>query len=413
MMSELINNREQRQQILKNIIKDLHAGKDPKDVKERFAQLIKDVSPTEISAMEQSLMQEGMKIEEIQKLCDVHAEIFKGSISEIHNEKSPDKTPGHPVHTFKLENRELEKLINETLIPQIKDMKENKDEAKLSGVKESISKLWEIDKHYSRKENLLFPYLEKYEITAPPQVMWGVDDEIRAHIKEARNIVNQFDGQWDQLIKKLEEAINGINEMIFKEENILFPMSLETLTEDEWYNISEESAEIGYCLTEPLAKWKPEQTESYKEDKKDIEKIDVNNDMLQFESGMLTFKQIEAMLNHLPIDITFIDENDTFKYFSLGKERIFTRTKTAIGRDVHNCHPPASVHIVDKILTDFKSGKKDSEEFWIQMGPTFVYIRYFAVRDKDGKYMGTVEVTQNIKPIQEITGEKRLLSEDE
>lgn len=412
-MSELINNREHRKEILKGIIKDLHAGKEPRDVKERFAQLIKEVSPTEISEMEQSLMLEGMEIGEIQKLCDVHAEIFKGSIAEVHSVKSPDKTPGHPVHTFKIENREIEKLIIETINPQIENIKQSKDEKKLAGLDDSIKKLLEIDKHYSRKENLLFPYLEKYEITAPPQVMWGVDDEIRANIKEARNIINQFNGQWDQFFLKLEEAINGINEMIFKEENILFPMSLETLTEDEWFNIAEESAEIGYCLTEPIAKWKPEKTESYKEDKKDIENIDVNKDMLQFESGMLTFKQIELMLNHLPIDITFIDENDTFKYFSLGKERIFARTKSAIGRDVHNCHPPASVHIVEKILNDFKSGKKDSEEFWIQMGPTFVYIRYFAVRDENGKYMGTVEVTQNIKPIQDITGEKRLLSDTE
>lgn len=412
-MSELINNREHRKEILKGIIKDLHAGKEPKDVKERFAQLIKEVSPTEISEMEQSLMLEGMEIGEIQKLCDVHAEIFKGSIAEVHSVKSPDKTPGHPVHTFKIENREIEKLIIETINPQIENIKQSKDEKKLAGLDDSIKKLLEIDKHYSRKENLLFPYLEKYEITAPPQVMWGVDDEIRANIKEARNIINQFNGQWDQLFLKLEEAINGINEMIFKEENILFPMSLETLTEDEWFNIAEESAEIGYCLTEPIAKWKPEKTESYKEDKKDIENIDVNKDMLQFESGMLTFKQIELMLNHLPIDITFIDENDTFKYFSLGKERIFARTKSAIGRDVHNCHPPASVHIVEKILNDFKSGKKDNEEFWIQMGPTFVYIRYFAVRDENSKYMGTVEVTQNIKPIQDITGEKRLLSDTE
>ncbi len=412
-MSELINNREHRKDILKGIIKDLHAGKEPRDVKERFAQLIKEVSPTEISEMEQSLMLEGMEIGEIQKLCNVHAEIFKGSIVEVHSIKSPDKTLGHPVHTFKIENREIEKLITETISPQIEAIKQSKDEKKLAGLNESIKRLLEIDKHYSRKENLLFPYLEKYEITAPPQVMWGVDDEIRANIKEARNIINQFNGQWDELFLKLEEAINAINEMIFKEENILFPMSLETLTEDEWFNIAEESAEIGYCLTEPIAKWRPEKTESYKEDKKDIENIDVNKDMLQFESGILTFKQIELMLNHLPIDITFIDENDTFKYFSLGKERIFARTKSAIGRDVHNCHPPASVHIVEKILNDFKSGKKDSEEFWIQMGPTFVYIRYFAVRDENGKYMGTVEVTQNIKPIQDITGEKRLLSDIE
>ena len=211
----------------------------------------------------------------------------------------------------------------------------------------------------------------------------------------------------------LDKAIKETGGMISREENVLFPLSLDTLTEDEWYNISEESAEIGYCLIEPPVKWKPEQSASYKKDKKDIKTIDEDEDMLQFESGMLTFKQIELMLNHLPIDITYIDENDVFKYFTLGKERIFTRTKSSIGRDVFNCHPPASVHVVEKILNDFKSGAKDSEEFWLPLGDKFVYIRYFAVRDENGKYMGTIEVSQDIKPIQKITGEKRLLSDDE
>lgn len=410
-MSELINNREHRKEVLKEIIMELHSGKTPEEVKDRFAQLIKEVSPTEISEMEQSLMLDGMGIGEIQKLCDVHASIFKGSIAEIHNPSSPDKTPGHPVNTFRFENRELEKLIDQDIKPLLESLKENKDDKNLKALEEKLSKLWEIDKHYSRKENILFPFLEKYEITAPPQVMWGVDDEIRTSIKEARNMVSKFDGQYENLVAKVEEAINGVGEMIFKEENILFPMALETLTEDEWFKISEESSSIGYCLTEPLAKWVPAKTTSYEEDKKDIEKVDEDKDMLSFESGMLTLNQIEKMLNHLPVDITFIDENDTLKYFSLTKDKIFARTKAAIGRDVHNCHPPASVHVVEKILSDFKSGKKDSEEFWIKMGSIYAYIRYFAVRDDNGKYMGTMEVTQDIKPIQEITGDKRLLEE--
>lgn len=408
-MSQLINNRENKKQVLKEIIKDLHQGKDPKDVKDRFAQLIKEVSPTEISEMEQSLIEEGMEVGEIQKLCTVHAEIFKGSIEEIHNPTSPDKTPGHPVHTFRLENREIEGLIDREIQPLLEDIRLNKDRSKLQEINKKLGDLQEIEKHYKRKEDLVFPYLEKYNIIAPPQVMWGVDDEIRAYIKEARNIIDKFNGQWEDLISILDKAIEEIKEMIFKEENILFPMALDTLTEDEWYAIGEESPEIGFCLTEPLAKWKPEKTESYKEDKKDIERLDKNKDMLEFESGILSLKQIEAIFNHLPLDVTFIDEKDTFKYFSLGKERIFTRTKAAIGRDVHNCHPPASVHIVDKILSDFKSGAKDSEEFWIQLREIYVHIRYFAVRDKEGKYMGTLEVSQNIKPIQEITGEKRLM----
>ncbi len=132
---------------------------------------------------------------------------------------------------------------------------------------------------------------------------------------------------------------------------------------------------------------------------------------VKFETGFLTPEEISQILNIIPGDMTFIDKNDTVKYFSQGKERIFARTKAVIGRSVQNCHPPASVHIVDKILEDFKSGKKDHEDFWIKMGDLYVLIRYFAVRSKDGEYLGTLEFTQNIAPIKGIEGEKRLLSE--
>lgn len=410
-MSELINNREYRKEVLKSIIKDLHDGKNADEVQARFAELIKEVSAKEISEMEQALIMEGMEIEEIQRLCDVHAAVFKGSITEVHHPESPEKTPGHPVHTFLRENRALEEFMESTIQPLAERLKSEQSEALLMDLQDQLERLWEIDLHYSRKENLLFPYLEKYEITAPPKVMWGVDDENRERIKELRKLLQNFSNEWDQLFSKIDELIYHIKEMIFKEENILFPMALETLTEDEWFQIAEESHEIGFCLTEPLAKWEPNTTASYEEDKQEAEELKqkVDEGFVSFESGVLSFQQIETLFNHLPIDITFIDDQDTVKYFSLGKERIFTRTKAAIGRDVHNCHPPASVHIVDQILQDFKSGKKDSEDFWIQMGEIFAYIRYFAVRDKSGKYMGTLEVTQNIKPIQALSGEKRLL----
>lgn len=408
-MSEIINNREYRQKVLKELIMELHAGKTVEEVKSRFEELIKGVSASEISEMEQALIMEGMPVEEIQRLCDVHAAVFKGSIEDIHKVRKPDETPGHPVHTFKLENRELEKLINERLKPHLAGFRASDNSENIYKLLEDINLLLDIDKHYSRKENLLFPYMEKYGITAPPKVMWGVDDEIRAAIKEINGMLQDYKGEKEQVYTKADEAAGRVIEMIFKEENILFPMVLETLTEDEWMTIESESDEIGYCLTEPRGKWKPERTDV--EEKQKETGQTAADGYLKFETGLLTAKEISLMFNSLPIDITFVDKDGAVKYFSQGKERIFPRTKAIIGRQVHNCHPPASVHIVEKLVEDFKTGKKDSESFWIKMGGRYVYIRYFAIRDDNGDYAGTMEVTQDIQPIQEISGEKRLVSD--
>ncbi|RCX07303.1 hypothetical protein DFR58_1571 [Anaerobacterium chartisolvens] len=409
-MSEMINNREYRQKILKELIKELHNGKSVEEVKPRFEKLIQGISVTEISEMEQALIMDGMPVEQIQNLCDVHAAVFKGSIEEIHRPQKLEEVPGHPVHTFKLENRELEKLVNERIKPNLEKFKSVDNSDNVKKLVDDFNLLWEIDKHYSRKENLLFPFMEKYGITAPPKVMWGVDDEIRAAIKEIRRLLASDAVNKEEVAEKAGEAANKVIEMIFKEENILFPMVLETLAEDEWVKIAEESAEIGYTLVEPKEKWSPVNLNA---EKKVISQglQPSNNGYIKFDAGILTPEEINAMLNTLPVDITFVDKEGAVKYFTQGKERIFARPKTIIGRQVHNCHPPASVHIVEQIVEDLKSGKKDKEDFWIKMGGKYVYIRYFAVRNEKGEYLGTMEVTQDIKPIQEITGEKRLASE--
>jgi len=409
-MSEIINNREYRQKVLKEIIMELHAGKTVEEVKSRFENLIKGISAAEIAEMEQALIMDGMPVEEIQRLCDVHASVFRGSIEEIHKQpEKPDEIPGHPLHTFKIENRELEKLINKRIKPHLEEFRASDSRESVYMLLEDLNLLMDIDKHYSRKENLLFPYMEKYGITAPPKVMWGVDDEIRAAIKEAKNMLASDSVDRQQAFEKTEEAINKVNEMIFKEENILFPMVAETLSEDEWLVIESESDEIGYCLTGPQGKWKPKRADVEQKQQKQGDNP-VEEGYLKFETGILTPKEISLIFNHLPVDITFIDKDGIVKYFSQAKDRIFARTKAVIGREVKNCHPPASVHIVEKLVEDFKNGRKDHEDFWIRMGNLFVYIRYFAVRDENGEYVGTVEVTQNIKPIQELTGEKRLVS---
>ncbi len=406
-MSEVINNREYRQKILKELISELHSGKSVDEVKERFAKLIEGVSPTEISEMEHSLMMDGMPVAEVQRLCDVHAAVFKGSIEEIHRPQKPEDVPGHPVHTFKLENKKIESLIDKTKA-DIEKFRSQDTHENIQNLRNDFEKLWEIDKHYLRKENLLFPFMEKYQITAPPKVMWGVDDEIRDAIKDVRALLSDYSSvNKEQLADKAEETAVRVKEMIFKEENILFPMVMETLSEDEWVIIEEGSSEIGYSLLENVVKWKPVKISVEKKVESAGEEPS-NNGYIKFDAGIMSPDEINAILNTLPLDMTFVDKDGIVKYFTQGKERIFARTKAIIGREVKNCHPPASVHIVEKIVEDLSSGKKDNEDFWIKMGDKFVYIRYFAVRNAKGEYLGTIEVTQDIKPIQDITGEKRL-----
>jgi DUF438 domain-containing protein len=416
MMSELINNREQsmenkaeRQEMLKEIIKELHAGKNVDEVKAKFEEAVGDVTVVEISQLEQALMQEeGIPVAEVQRLCSVHAAIFKGSIEEIHRSEKPEDEPGHPIHTWKMENKEVDMLVNFKVQLHTEHFeKEDSDENRFK-LLEDLNLLWDLDKHYSRKENLLFPYLEKYGIDGPTKVMWGVDDAIRLAIKEAKVKLTDYQGNKEEVVAVLNQVIKEVTEMIFKEENILFPMALQTLTEDEWVKIAAESEEIGFCLTAPQGVWKPVRHALPLEETAETV---ASEGYIRFETGMVSLKQLETLLNHLPVDITFIDENDVVRYFSHGKERIFARTKAVIGRTVQNCHPPQSVHTVEKLLQDFKSGEKDAEDFWIQMKDKFIYIRYFAVRDEKGTYMGTLEFTQNVAGIRALEGQKRILSE--
>ncbi|HHX74796.1 MAG TPA: DUF438 domain-containing protein [Firmicutes bacterium] len=407
-MSEVINNREYRQKVLKELIMELHDGKSVDEVKERFEKLIEGVSASEISEMEQALIMEGMPVEEIQRLCDVHAAVFKGSIEDIHKPQSPAEIPGHPLHTFKRENRALEELIDGKILPLLERFQQDDSADNVRLLAEAFTALWEIDKHYSRKENLLFPYLEKYGITAPPKVMWGVDDEIRAAIKEVRRALEDYSGGREELVEKARAAVDRVKEMIYKEENILFPMVTETLAEDEWIRIEEESGEIGYTLTGPQGKWQPARVDvEAKEQARGEQAFDEG--YIRFSAGILKPEEINAIFNTLPLDITYVDKEGAVKFFSQGKERIFARPKTIIGRQVSNCHPPASVHIVEAIIEDLRSGKKDHEDFWLQMGDKYVFIRYYAVRNDKGEFLGVMEVTQDIAPLQAISGEKRLV----
>ncbi|QOR68726.1 DUF438 domain-containing protein [Cytobacillus suaedae] len=327
---------------------------------------------------------------------------IKGTIVKVERDERPEDQPGHPVHTFILENQAITKLVETKVKVHLDEFIKSDSPESINKLLEDCNLLLDIDKHYSRKENLLFPYLEKYGIYGPTNNMWRIDDFIRDGIKDAKRLLANYNGENQSVIEVMTFVINEVLNMVYREENILFPMALMNLTEDEWIKIAHESDEIGLCLIDSIEEWYP--------DRKAINENTLSEGFIKMETGILSLKQLELMLNHLPVDITFIDQDDVVRYFSHGKERIFARTKAVIGRTVQNCHPPRSVHVVEDLLRDFKSGIKDTEDFWIKFRDKYVYIRYFAVRDESGKYIGTLEFTQNIDPIKVIEGEKRILT---
>lgn len=400
-MSELINNRQQK---LKEIIKSLHEGAKFEDARKEFEKHFKEVTTKEISAMEQALIKDGMAIEEIQRLCDVHAAVFEGSISDIHNINEHNAIKGHPIEVFKTENEALENLIKTEIEPHLG----KNDKTAILMLRIAFDRLNEVDKHYKRKEMLFFPPLEKNGINGPPQVMWAVDDDIRAEIKDIINELAKPDFDFDKTQEKIKLAIHNVREMIFKEDNILLPLMIETLKYFDWIMIDSASDEIGYFLNPPAERWVDKEIPEIEEEQKITQKI---GEVL-FDAGSLEPSVINAILNTVPFDMTFVDAEGYVKYFTQGKERIFDRPLTVIGRHVSMCHPPQSVHVVDEIIDSFKTGRKDSEDFWIPLKDIFVHIRYFAIRDKENNYLGTLELTQNIKPIRELEGQKRLLSKD-
>ncbi|HEX3008151.1 MAG TPA: PAS domain-containing protein, partial [Bacteroidales bacterium] len=201
----------------------------------------------------------------------------------------------------------------------------------------------------------------------------------------------------------LKPAIQGVADMIMKEEEILLPMCLDKLTEGDWHAIYQQTMEFGYCLYDPEEEWSPEGIA--------VSEVEYQvKDSIQLTTGNFRVDELEALFKVLPVDLTFVDKADKVRFFSLGPDRIFTRNRAILGRDVRMCHPPSSVHVVDQILDDFRSGKENSAAFWINMQGKFIYIEYFAMRGKNGEYLGTVEYTQDLTHLRKLEGEQRLLS---
>ena len=397
---------ETRKDKIKEAIKQLHAGTPPEQVKERFGQVLKDTSPLEIAKIEEELVKEGLEKNQIRKLCDVHMAIFKEQL-----EKQASKVPpNQPISILMEEHKIMLKLADELFVLNAKIQKA----ADIQYVAEEIHRVEHIaqdltdsEKHFQREENVLFPLLEKHGITEPPSVMWMEHTDIKEQKKKLHSLVTDLEKTGFQTYKQqLDEVAQTLGSLLqshfFKENNILFPMALSVVTEQEWSAAREEFDEIGYCCFTPpamltqKAKQAPMATTTAE-------------GVLQFETGSFTKEQLDAFLNTLPVDITFVDADDTVRFFNKPDKRVFVRTKAVLGRKVQQCHPAKSLHIVSNIVESFKSGKKDAAEFWITLHGRFVHIRFFAVRNSAGKYLGTMEAVQDLTEIRKLEGEKRLL----
>jgi hypothetical protein len=266
-----------------------------------------------------------------------------------------------------------------------------------------------VDKHYLRKEYLLFPYLEQAGITGPPKVMWGKHDEIRDLLRGSLEILKTPDLTPDELLAAteivLQPAVKGVADMIVKEHEILFPMLMDALSDADWYEIQAQSLEFGYCLYDPPKAWSPPGVEAASSDIGQQP-----GGRIQLPTGSFSAEDLLAILNTLPVDITFVGSDDRVKYFSQSSERIFQRNRAILNRDVRQCHPPASAHIVDRILEDFKSGGQSRAPFWINLHGRMIHIEYFALRNAQGEYLGTLEVSQDLTGYRALEGERRILS---
>jgi uncharacterized protein len=405
-----------RLEALHQIVKDLHAGKTVEEVKPRFEELIADVEATEIAAMEQKLIEGGVPDSEVKRLCDVHVQVFADALEGHEPITAP---PGHPMDTFQRENQALLQ-VTASLRKVAEAVGEPPDGAAWARLKEpltsTVERLADVDKHYLRKENQLFPYLEEHGVEGPSKVMWAIHDDIRDLIKQARETIAADDAA--MAVSTCLALAKMVDDMVSKEDKVLHPMSMDTLSAAEWAAIRAGEDEIGYAFITDVPEWPvgaagPAGQAAGAGTPGEVGAAPAAaaaaaGGLLGLKTGQLSLEQLDLILTALPIDFQFVDEYDRVRYYSEG-ERIFPRSPGVIGRKVQNCHPPASVHKVQQIIDAFRSGDKDTAEFWIELNGKFLHIRYFAVHDAAGAYRGVLETVQDATGIRALEGQRRLL----
>lgn len=374
---------------IKEYLKRLEAQEELESVRADFAKKFENVDASEIMEAEQQLLKEGTPLATVQKLCDVHAALFKGKTIEekvveakrqsagaIKQEKLSITSKlveikGHPLYTFSLENKEIANIV--------KECKEKPDH-------DLVEKLQDIAIHYAKKGDLLYPHLKvKYGISGPSDVMWTVDDEIRDEIKQLSKKQN-FDNKGLEDFNKL---LVRIDDMIYKEANILFPNCATNFEDEEWYEIYRDSKDYDECLGVENVVWE-EAEEFLKNVSKSVD------DEIVMAGGHMTVEQLSAMLNTIPLEITFVDKENINRYFNEGS-KVFKRPGMAIDREVFSCHPPKIEVQVRKIIESFKNKMADRVPIWMEKNGRTMLVTYMAVRNKAGEYLGTVEIVQDME----------------
>ncbi len=391
-----------RLEALRQIIEDLHAGHPMDELTARFGELIEDVEAGEIAAMEQRLIEDGMPEAEVKRLCDVHVQVFAGALDAHDAVCAP---AGHPIDTFQRENQALLQVTASmrkvaSAIQEADDQGESWTRLK-PALARTLERLREADLHYLRKEHQLFPYLERHGVEGPSKVMWALHDDVRAALKETAAALAADDA--DLAARGAQQLAQTAEDMVNKEEKVLFPMALETLSDDEWAEIRAGEGEIGYAFVTEVAPWPPAGGAQA-----GATASGGPSGLLELSTGAVSLEELDLMLSALPIDFQYVDEHDRVRFYSEG-HRIFPRSPGVIGRKVQNCHPPQSVHKVQQIIDAFRAGDKSTAEFWIELGGRFLHIRYFALRDAGGAYRGVVETVQDVTGIRALEGQRRLL----
>ena len=394
-MSELSQTKDKRQVLLlevSNII--LETGNASAFIKKNSS-FIDTVIPSDFITVFDTLIKEGKKIDELKIASNKIINIFNKSIT-AHPSLAPQ--PDSFLDIL-IQNNEVMTSILKNITRAFKAYSLDQDNTNhIVDLLENFERLDSFSKYYEIKENILFPIIEE---TWPDyrclQIMWSFHDDIRRNIKYILRGLRSGIKDNRSFNRALGDVFFNMRAIKFREEQILFPSILESISTDQLAHMNYEGDQMGYPFIQAKSVSKP------------VENLAIEDSVANLKTGSLSIEQIVLIFNHLPVDITYVDELDKVRFFSTPKKRIFPRTTAIIGRDVSNCHPPESVHVVEQIVESFKSGEKDHADFWIKMRGQFIMIQYFAVRDENNTYRGVIEVTQEISEIKALEGERRLL----
>jgi hypothetical protein len=396
-MSEFTNHQENRNKRLYSFCLRILKSEKPLDAVRKYEKLMETVTAGEVIWVVDELVKQNIPMPELKSGINKILNLFYKSLNNKQDIKLPDNSF---LYYLRLNNNELDVRLK-ILRPLIKQVnKEQKNRELVNLLIENFKELQLFDHHYTIKENILFPALEKqWKDFRCVQVMWSFHDDIRRNLKEVISILSLKNLDIHQFNKLVGTIFFNMSAIKFREEKILFPQIVNTIDQKIHDQMLNESFDFNWPFV------KPKTNKSNKTGKS----VKLEEGEIDLKTGLLFPDQIRWMLNHLPVDITYVDENNKVRYFSNPKKRIFPRSKAIIGRDVKNCHPPESVHVVEKIIEEFKKGNKEKADFWIKMKNEFVLIQYFAIRDENGKYKGVIEVSQEVSEIKALEGEKRLL----